>query len=166
MTELKLAIEATNCRVIELSATVLQDSDYIDALEADVPDTPDDYSARKAGDLYPPTGSGKEKVNFVLCNFPKGGGSWEEALAWAEKSGYTPTNPREVFAVARQHDLCLVLGVSWLYLVATNECFFESVHQVVYVHVDESYRTANLFQIEFFGDGDSWFLFRKKRAQK
>lgn len=157
----QILADRENIRTFELKATVRQDRPYIEALEAGGPDTPGGYNSRKVGDLYPPVSDQEEEVEFVLRNFPKGGGSWDKALVWAKSNGYKITNPREAFAVAEQHDLRKLLDRSYLYLVATTECSFEDDRQAVYVYVDESYRDASLDRLEDFGRGDGWFLFRK-----
>lgn len=157
----QILADRDNCLTFELKATVRQDRPYIEALEAGGPDTPSGHNARKVGDLYPPVSDQEEEVEFVLRNFPKGGGSWDLALAWAKSNGYKTTNPREAFAVAEQHDLRILLDQSWLYLVATTVCSFEDYRLAVYVFVVGSYRNALLYRLEYFGVVDDWFLFRK-----
>jgi len=159
--ETQILADRENIRTFELKATVRQDRPYIEALEEGAPDTPSGYNARKVGDLYQPISNQEEEVEFVLRNFPKGGGSWDKALAWAKSNGYKITNPREAFAVTEQRDLRNLLDRSWLYLVATTECSFEDDRLAVFVHVGELFRFANLDRLEYFGDGYGWFLFRK-----
>jgi len=159
--ETQILADRENIRTFELKATLRQDRPYIEALEEGAPDTPSGYNARKVGDLYQPVSDQKEEVEFVLRNFPKGGGSWDKALAWAKSNGYKITNPREAFAVTEQHDLLNLLDRSWLYLVATTKCSFEDDRQAVFVDVDEFGRNAFLRRLETFGDGVDWFLFRK-----
>ena len=153
--------ERENILTIELTATVVQNRDYIEALEAAGPDTSSSNNARKVGDLYPPVSNDTEEVSFILRNFPKSGGSWDKALAWAKANGYKLTNPREVFAVVEQNDLRKLLDRNWLYLVATTECNFEGYRQAVCVNVGESDRNACLDRLEDFDEDFDWFLFRK-----
>jgi len=161
----QIRADEENIRTFELTATVRQDRDYIEALEAAAPNTPSDFNVRKVGDLFPPASDKEEKGEFVLLNFPKGGGSRDKALAWAKSSGYKTANPREVFAVVGQHDLRKLLDQNHLYPVATTtECFFEDYRQAVCVFVGESDRHALLLGLEAFGGGDDWFLFRKVSA--
>jgi len=150
-----------NCLTFELKATVQQDRPYIEALEAGSPNTPNVYDSRKVSNLYQPVSDKEEEVEFVLRNFPKGGGSWDKALVWAEFNGYEITNPREAFAVTEKHDLRKLLGKIRLYLVATTECSFESGRKSICVVVNESGRTAALGWLELFDDNNHWFLFRK-----
>jgi hypothetical protein len=157
----QILAERENCITFELSAIVNQGCSYIEALENTTPQTPSDYKVRKVGELYPPTSDKEEKVDFVLRKFPKNGGSWDKALEWAKSKGYKTTNPREVFAVVKQHNLRILLKRSYLYLVATDECYFEDSRQTVYVCVDTSSRKAILHSLDYFGDNDDWFLFRK-----
>lgn len=157
----QILADRDNCLTFELKATVRQDRPYIEALEAGGPDTPSRYSARKVGDLYQPVSDQEEEVEFVLRNFPKDGGSWDKALAWAKSNGYKITNPREAFAVTEQHDLRKLLDRNWLYLVATTECSFEGYRRAVYVRVSESGRDAGLAELGRFGFDFDWFLFRK-----
>jgi len=160
--ETQILADRENIRTFELKAMVRQDRPYIKALEAGGPDTPSNYYTRKVGDLYQPVSGEVEEVEFVLRNFPKGGGSWDKALAWAKSNGYKITNPREAFAVAEQHDLRKLLDRNWLYLVATTECSFGDGRRAVYVIVGGSRRYANLYGLGYFGYGDGWFLFRKQ----
>lgn len=153
--------ESENILTFELKATVRQDRPYIEALEAGAPNTPSDFNARKVGDQYPPVSDKEEEVEFILRNFPKGGGSWDKALAWAKANGYKLTNPREAFAVTEQNDLRKLLDRNWLYLTATTECTFEGRRQAVYVCVRETNCHADLYGLEYFDDGYDWFLFRK-----
>gem|GEM_PF-1286064 len=159
--EAQIQADRDNCLTFELKATVRQDRPYIKALEAAGPNTPSNYHARNVGDLYQPTSSKEEDVEFVLRNFPKGGGSWDKALAWAKANGYEITNPREMFAVVEQHDLRKLLDRNWLYLVAAKECTFGDCRRAVFVFVDESGRLADLSRLESFGLVNGWFLFRK-----
>jgi len=145
----------------ELKATVRQDRPYIEALEAGGPNTPSGHDVRKVGNLYPPVSNQEEEVEFILRNFPQGGGSWDKALAWAKSNGYEKTNPREVFAVAEQHDLLKFLNRNWLSLVVTTEHSFEGSRQAVCVFVKRSFRTAELSDFGPFDYGLGWFLFRK-----
>jgi len=149
---------------VELTATVRQDRRYIEALEAAAPDTPSNFSVRRVGDLYPPVSAEVEDVDFVLLNFPKGGGSWEQALAWAKSNGYENTNPREVLAVVEQHDLRAPLSRNWLHLIATTECCSEGSRRAVCVSVGGLERFAGLSRLEIFGSDSDWFLFRKKHS--
>lgn len=157
----KILADRDNCLTFELKATVRQDRPYTEALEAGGPDTPSGYSVHEVGDLYPSVSERVEEVEFVLRNFLKGGGSWDNALTWAKSNGYKVSNPREVFAVAEQHDLRKLLERDCLYLVATTECSFEGDRQTVYVSVGGSGRRAGLRRLGHFGDGRDWFLFRK-----
>ena len=153
--------ERENILTFELTATVQQNRGYCDALEAAGPDTSSSNNARKVADLYPPVSETVEEVSFVLRNFPKDGGSWDKALAWAKANGYKLTNPREVFAVVEQHDLRKLLDCNWLYLVATTECNFGGCRLAVCVGVYESSRSADLDGLEYFSEVSGWFLFRK-----
>lgn len=157
----EITADRENCLTFELTATVQQDRPYIEALEAAAPDTPGSYNARKVENLHPPVSQEKEEVEFILRNFPKGGGGWDKAQEWAKAKGYKPTNPREGFAVVEQHDLRKLLDRSWLYLVTTTDCSFGGYRQAVYVYVDESFRGADLDWLGDFGGGCVWFLFRK-----
>lgn len=154
-----------NIRIIELSATVIQNQPYVESLEEGAPDTPSDFRARKVGDLYLPRSEKVEEVDFVLRNFPKGGGGWEEAIKWTKVQKdfgkLYLTNPREAFAVTKQHDLLKHTGQYWAYLVATTECFFKDDYQAVYVLVEKSRRNARLLRLTHFGNRGDWFLFRK-----
>jgi hypothetical protein len=153
--------ERENILTFDLTATVQQNRDYIEAMEAAGPDTSSCNNARKVGDLYLPVSQETEEVNFILRHFPKGGGSWDKALAWAKANGYKLTNPREVFAVIEQHDLKKLLDRNWLYLAATTECNFVGYRQAVCVDVLGSGRGADLCWLEDFREGPDWFLFRK-----
>jgi len=151
-----------NIRTFELKATVRQDRPFIEALEAAGPCTPNNYNVRKIGDLYPPVSNRQEDVEFVLRSFPKGGGSWDKALAWAKPNGYKISNPREAFAVAEQHDLRKLLDRNWLYLVATTECSFRGYRWAVCVRVGElCHHSACRYGLVSFGQDEDWFLFRK-----
>ena len=152
--------ERDNCITVEFVELVDQNRDYNEALEAAGPDTPGNYNVRKVGYLYLSVSDEMEEVTFVLRNFPKGGGSWDKALAWAEAKGYKPTNPREGFAVAEQYNLKKPINCDWIYIVATTECDFDGYRQAVCVGVDESDRVANLNRLENFGNDNDWFLFR------
>lgn len=157
----QILADCGNIRTFELKAIVHQDRPYIEALEAGCPDTPSAYNSRKVGDLYPPVSGEFEEAEFVLFNPPKGVGRWRKALAWAKSNGYKVTNPREVFAVAGQHDLRKLLDCNRLYLVATIECSFVGCRQAVCVYVGGSGRVADLDRIELFHHDIDWFLFRK-----
>lgn len=153
----RIRADEGNFRTFEISAMVNQGRDWTQALEAAVPDTPSDFGVRNVGNLYPATTDEEEEVNFVLL---KGNSSWDKALAWAKTKGLKQTNPRDMFAVAEQHDLHQILGGRYLYVVATTECSFEGYSHAVYVDVDESSQHADLGKLEYLGSND-WFLFRK-----
>jgi hypothetical protein len=157
----QILADGENCITFELSAIVHQGQSYIEALVEGAPSTSSDYDSRKVGDLYPPTSDKEEKVDFVLRNFPKGRHCWEKALKWAKSKGYKTTNPREVFAVTKQHNLRKLLKRSRLYLVATEKCLFNSSSRAVGVISDSGGRWACLYDLSGFGVGDGWFLFRK-----
>lgn len=157
----EILADRDNCLTLELKATVKQNRPYIESLEAGAPNTPSEYNSCKVGDLYQPISDKEEEVEFVLRNFPKGGGSWDKALAWAKFNGYKITNPREVFAVTEQHNLLKILDRSWFYLVTTTECSFGGDRRAVFVGVGESRRHAYIRRLESFGAGFDWFLFRK-----
>ncbi len=157
----EILAECDSILTFELTATVNQNRDYTEALEAAGPDTPSSYNVRKVGNLYLPAPQDTEEVDLILRNFPKGSGSWDKALSWAKANGYKLTNPREVFAVIEQHDLRKLLDRNWLYLAATTECTFGGCRRAVCVSVDGSFRDASLYILEDFGGDDGWFLFRK-----
>lgn len=160
----QILADRENIRTYALTATVYQDRDYIEALEAGGAGARSGSAVRRIGDLYPPVSDQEEEVKFVLLNFSKGGGSWDKALDWAKLNGYKITNPREAFAVAEQHDLRKLLDQSSFSLVATTECSFEDHRQVVHVSVSgfyRSYSTAHLHKLVHFGYDSDWFLFRK-----
>lgn len=157
----KILADHENCLTFELSAIVHQGRPYLEALEEAAPNTPSFHNARKAGDLYPPASDKEEKVDFILRNFPKCGDIWDNALRWAKSKGYKTTNPREGFAVVKQHDLRTLLKRNYLYLVATDECSFGGDRQAVSISVGDSCREASLGGLGCFGDGGDWFLFRK-----
>ncbi len=159
----KILAYRQNCVTLDLSAFVNQGQPYIEALEDVAPRTPLNYGSRMVGDPYPPVSDKLEKVDFVLRNFPMGCGSWIKALQWAETKGYQKTNPREVFAVFKQHDLFNIIGRSRVYLVATEECLALKKHKTVGVFTDgtDIKIEVHLTTLDELGCAHDWFLFRK-----
>jgi hypothetical protein len=156
----EILADRENTRVVELKA-VIKHGEYTSLLKEGAPDTPSNFNSWKVGDKFPRGDLSEGKHDYVLRNFPKGGGSFEKALNWARTNGYKLALPQEVFAVTAQHDLCQVIGRNGLYLVATTECSFEGFRQAVCVYVDGSDRSADLSWLGDFGDGSDWFLFRE-----
>lgn len=143
------------------------DGDWKEAIDKGGPNTPAVYDVRKreVSDQYPPTGTGEVEGDFVLLNFPKGGGSWDKALKWAKSQGLLLTTPREAFAIGENHpNLSTTLGQNPMYVVATTECLFEGDRLACSLWFGESDRAACLCWVGVFGDARGWFLFRKKQS--
>jgi hypothetical protein len=156
----QIIADRDNIRTFELTATI-KSGEYIPLLENGAPNTGSDLNSRKVGDQFPMDSVPEGEHNYVLRNYPKGGGSWDKALAWADKEGYKLTLPQEVFAVTAKNDLRKLLDRNWLYLVATTECSFWDCRRAVCVYVGGSDRSADLNRLGCFGNGHVWFLFRK-----
>lgn len=151
-----------NEEIICLSATVNQAEDWHKALKEACPETSKYTNVWDIGGLYPPTSQKTEKVDFLLCKFPepeyKYGITWYRAIACGNERGLKKTNPREMFAVVREHNLLELLKVNVLSLMATEECLFMEKLLVVYALLNISEKTANL---GYLGDAHEWSLFRR-----
>ena len=114
-------------RIHTLELLVDEGREWNEAINAAGPNTPENYNARKVGDLYLPTSTGIKKKDFVLLNFGPKGGSWERALAWGcQYPQLKRSVPRDVFAVGKaKPELHRELGMDPMYLVATTECAFD-----------------------------------------
>lgn len=138
--------------------------DWPEAIDAAGPNTPANYNVRQVGDQYPPEAGKWEEDEIILLNFPNGG-SWDQAIAWAEQFGLERTDPREVFAIGERHpNLHRELGLNPMWVVATKDCSFDGNRQACYVWWDDSKRKAHLICVEDFGNRHDWFAFRRKRA--
>ena len=141
---------------------VKQDRPWQEGVNAAGPNTPSDYNVRKVSDLYVPVGNQEVTKDFILLNYPQGGGGWDNANAWAQAARLKGTNPREVFAVGEQHPtLHNILGQNPMYVVATTECFFDGYRQACYVWWNGSDRKACLYWVSCFDRTHDWFAFSK-----
>src|SRR3989338_555763 len=162
---LKEPVPPPGCRMHILSARVLLDQPWQEAVNDAGPNTPADYNVRKVGKLYVPTGTGEEERDYILLNWPKGCGNWDKAFAWAGQEELVQTVPREAFAIGRQYStLHTTLGVNPMYVVATTPCTFGGDQQACYVWLYDALREALLFRVSLFGSSSDWFLFRKSLA--
>jgi len=73
--------------------------DWSEAINETGSDTPDSHIVHRMGHLYPPTGWGVIRANFVLVS-NQYSCLWM-ALDWAKQYGLSPASPRHVFALAR-----------------------------------------------------------------
>lgn len=156
---------AHGARIHIVRSWVRQGRPWDEAINAAGPNTPVDYSVRKVGSLYLPTGTIEEEQEHVLLNYLKGDGSWDKALALGKKAKLLPTVPREVFAHGEQHPyLHHLLGINEMYVIATTECTFEGGRRACFVWWDGSGCEARLDCVGYFGSVAGWFAFRKPSA--
>ena len=149
-------------RIHPLKVKFQLDQEWQAAINVAGPGTSDNYNVRKVGNLYPPTGVGIIEEELILLNYPKGGGSWDKALAWAEQFRLRRTDPRRVFAVGKDHPkFNYELGVNPTYVVATEECTFGGPRQACSVWWLGSECYAGLSWVEDYGRASDWFAFRK-----
>ncbi|OGN34297.1 MAG: hypothetical protein A3I39_00985 [Candidatus Yanofskybacteria bacterium RIFCSPLOWO2_02_FULL_47_9b] len=152
-------------RIVELPGLrVNQGQEWQAAINAAGPNTPENYNARKVGDLYLPTSTGIKKKDFVLLNFGPKGGSWERALAWGcQYPQLKRSVPRDVFAVGKaKPELHRELGMDPMYLVATTECAFDGGQRACGVWWGGAVREAGLYWVSDFGGACVWFLFSRE----
>lgn len=144
------------------SIKVALDQDWQVAVNVAAPNTPDHYTVRKVGNLYPPTGQGKVVSDYVAVKFSQVD-SWQVALDWAKQQGLENTTPREVFAVAQQYPTLrqtLEQHLCSMGLMATTSCTLNGFHHTCYVCWSGVHRHSLLPLVMcHFGDG-AWFLFR------
>lgn len=145
-----------------LRVKVKLDQEWQASVNAVGPDTPNNYNVRKVDDLYLPTGTGIVEEELILLNYPKGGGSWDKALAWAKQFQLKRTDPRCVFAIGKDYpNFNNKVGVNPTYVVATEECTFNNVQQACSVWWCDSKREAYLGWVRRYGDARAWFAFRR-----
>lgn len=109
------------------------------------------------------TGPGEEE-EFILLNFPKGDGSWEKALAWAEQFRLRRTGSHKVLAVGvtlpnLSHDA----GVDdpTAYVVATEEILDGNQSRALCVRWDGAGYMARLRWVNFYGRAFDWLAFQR-----
>lgn len=154
-------VAPAGARIMTVKVKVQLDRPWDEAVNAAGPQTPDSYNVRKVGDLYLPTGAGIVEEEMILLNYPQGGGSFDKALAWAQSMHLHLTDPRQVFVIGEDRPwFYRDIGMSYAYVVATEECAFDGNRQACYVGWGASDRRAGLIPVEDFSNTDDWFAFR------
>lgn len=141
---------------------VREDEDWTQALESAVPDTPADYTIRKVGHLYPPTGKGEVRKDFVLLHRP--GWSLDQFLACGLANRLLGTTAaRDVFAVGREkHELNRELGMDPIWVHATDVQTFGGFRGVPFVWWGGAERKADHDWVEHVGSAHGWCLFSRE----
>jgi len=140
---------------------VREDEDWIKALEAAGPDTPASYYIRRVGHLYPPSGRGNVRKDFVIVNRP--GWSLDQFLAWGTKNRLTGTTARDVFAVGiEKSDLNRELGMDPMWVHCTDEQSFEGCRGLPDVWWVGAERGADHDWVGDVGDADDWCLLSRE----
>ena len=147
-------------RIHYITVTVHQDQLWPDAVMQVVgPDTSNVSDVCKVGHLYLPTGVGKKMAKMVLVSLA-GGGDFAKAVAWAEKFDLKRTNPRQVFAIGeKMPELHKEIGMDPMYVIASEECFFEGCQQICDVWWYGSKRRASLDWVSLARGSRDWVAF-------
>lgn len=138
------------------------DRDWQMAVNEAGPDTPADYTVRQVGHLYLPTGTGIVRANFALV--PLAGGSYRQALAWAQEQALPHASPRHMFGLAMYKPNLHreVLKMDPAYVVSPVEQTFLGEALVCSVWLNGSVRRASADWAQFVGDADGWVAFLRE----
>lgn len=161
----KLQAEAVKIggRVHKLDVPVNYTRSHNDAALAGGPQTDSTYNVLKVGGLYTSRENKTVTETIVLFNWPKGGGSYDKAVAFGLANGLDKTVPHEAFAVGEHFPkLNYDLGPNPMYVVETTGCSFDGELQACGVWWDDARRKSGLNWQSVFGRGRDWFAFRKK----
>jgi hypothetical protein len=161
----RLLVPPIGGRIHRLRVQTCLDGDWEQAVNEGGPQTPENYSIRKVGGLYPPTSSGVIDEELILLNYLKGDGGWDKALAWGKQFCLRKTDPRWVFAVGKGYpNFNHKVGLNPTCIVATEDCSFYGIRQSCYIWWEgwwESLqRWAFMRESKYFGGGRDWFAFR------
>lgn len=152
-------IASLEIRTCALSVSVNFDLDWSEAVNRSGPNTPLSNKIYMVGDLYKPTSKGTLECKIVLMSFVKGG-SWQEAIAWAERKGLKRTDPRQVFAILEQKpQLHQDLEMDPMYIISTQECFFRYSVRICSVWWQGPLRGCTLERFRDLWDPWDWFAF-------
>ncbi len=137
------------------------DEDWKEALEAAGPQTPENYIIRQVGHLYPPSGKGDVRKNFVLLNRP--GWSLDQFLVWGKANQLKGTTARDVFAVGREKPgLNAELRMDPMWVHATDAKPFGGSRCVPGVWWGGAGRGAGRSLVEGVGDALGWCLLSRE----
>lgn len=105
--ELTEKAKAVGARIHVLRCVpIKQDCEWQQAVSLGAPNTPNYYNIWKpeVSSQYRPVSDGMVERDIVLLNYPiNDDGYWSNILAWGKEVALKRTNPREVFAVGKQH---------------------------------------------------------------
>ncbi len=140
---------------------VREDEDWKEALTAAGPETPENYVIRRVGHLYPTSGRGDIRKDFVLLNRP--GWSLDQFLVWGKANQLKGTSARDVFAVGREKPgLNAELRMDPMWVHATDAKSFEGSRGVPNVWWFGAERKASLSLVGCVGDAFGWCLLSRE----
>lgn len=153
-----------------LDIPVDEDEDWVKAWRKAGPSNPTGWADYMdgLGHLYPPSGMGTVRKDFVLVHHP----DWllKQYLSWAAENHLGITAGQDAFAVARKKaNLNREVGTNPLYLCATSAKYFEDIGYLLSVEWKDdkggAYLTAGSCWVEDLDEAPPrWCLFSRERA--
>ena len=135
--------------------------EWQESINAAGPNTPNDCDVRKVGDQYPSMNTEEIREDLILLNFPNGGGSFNNALNWAQSQRLQSTVPQEVFAIGEQYPgLHEELEQDLMFVSSTKICSAFGERFACCIRWNGSGRLTCLNSLGYFDTSHDWFAFR------